>query len=265
MKKTCNNSDLKISYSTEGKGTPILLIHGYLETSNIWYDFSKELSKDFTVISVDLPGYGESELYEEPFTMCKYAESVKSVLENESIEKAFIVGHSMGGYVALAFAENYPEKLNALCLFHSNPFSDSDEKKIMRDKSIIDVEAGKKEQIIKNHVPNIFNPENVKKFSKEIEDNLLDAMKISEAGIIASLKTMRDRNNRQNILKNLKVPYLHVHGKKDIFISDEVVNKIDFPSIYEFVTLENSGHAGFVEEKENSIKTFKDFVKKYLS
>jgi pimeloyl-ACP methyl ester carboxylesterase len=63
----------------------------------------------------------------------------------------------------------------------------------------------------------------------------------------------------------LKVPYLHVHGKKDIFISDEVVNKIDFPSIYEFVTLENSGHAGFVEEKENSIKTFKDFVKKYLS
>lgn len=262
MNKICKNNGLDVYYKINGEGNPVVLIHGYLETSEVWGDFAFELSSKYKVISVDLPGHGKSELYDSPYTMCKYAESVNAVLEHEKIEKAFIVGHSMGGYVAMAFAENYPEKLKALCLFHSHPFGDSEEKKQARNITIGEYKAGKKEQIIKAHTQNLFAKENIKIFEKEIEKVYTTANKIEISGIIASLKSMRDRKDRCNILKALGAPFLLIHGDKDNFILNGTVQKIEFPKEYMVQILKESGHAGFIEEKDLSIKILSGFLGK---
>jgi len=260
MNKICKNNDLEISYNIEGEGKTVVLIHGFLETLNIWGDFANELSKNYKVISIDLPGHGGSSLHSKTYTMCKYAEAVKAVIDAETIEKAFVVGHSMGGYVAMAFAQNYKEKLSGLCLFHSTPFADSDEKKKDRNLLVEKFRKQGKSEICLNHAKNIFSPLNIDKYSAEIEKISKNAEKIETISIIASIITIRDRFDRSDILQNLEVPFLHIHGEKDNFISDEVVNEINYPLNYEFVTLEKSGHIGFVEEKELSISIISSFI-----
>ncbi|NPA66977.1 MAG: alpha/beta hydrolase [Chlorobi bacterium] len=260
MEKQIYNNNLKINYDIKGKGKPVILIHGFLETSETWSDFADCLSDNFLVISVDLPGHGKSELYNAPFTMCKYAESVYSVLNAEDINNAFIVGHSMGGYVASAFAENYPERLSGLCLFHSSPFADSEEKKRLRTQTVEDIKNGKKDVICENHAKAVFAEDNIKKFEKEIKKGEVIAKSIPEEGITASLIAMRDRKDRNRVIKNLNVPFLYILGKKDRFIPESILNDIDFPENYEVRILENSGHQGFIEERDVSLNIIENFI-----
>ncbi len=107
-----------------GKGEVIMLIHGYLETSEIWNSFAKRLSENFRIILVDLPGHGRSDNADEVLTMDLMATVLAKLLENLDIKKVFLTGHSLGGYITLAFAELYPEMLSGYCLFHSHPFAD---------------------------------------------------------------------------------------------------------------------------------------------
>lgn len=261
MMKDFKNNDLKISYNIEGNGNPIVLIHGFLETSEIWESFAAELVKNAQVISIDLPGHGASELYEKPFTMCKYAEAVNAVLLNENIEKAIIVGHSMGGYAAMAFAENYPQRMSALCLFHSHPFADADDKLDSRNNMIKEFEQGRGEAIIQAHTKNLFATENTEKFDTIIRRNYESAMKMSPENIISSIETMRDRKDRASILKNLKQPFLLIHGEKDNFISSETAKKMQLPEKGRKLILKNSGHAGFIEEPQKSLEALIDLMR----
>ncbi|NPA44646.1 MAG: alpha/beta hydrolase [Chlorobi bacterium] len=266
MIKQIYKNNLSINYKDEGSEneTVIVLIHGFLETSETWANFSKELAKNYRVISVDLPGHGKSNLHNEPFTMCKYADAVANVIEYEQINNAFVVGHSMGGYVALAFAEKYPKKMSALSLFHSSPFADNDEKKNARLATIERIKNGEKDEICINHAKSVFANDNVKKFSDEISKGENIAKSISEEGIIASLLTMKDRNDRSDILRNLNVPFLYIIGQKDNFIPMEILDKIEMPKNYKVEILENSGHQGFIEQKEKSLKIINDFVKEFI-
>src|SRR5581483_8639197 len=125
----------RIRYSDEGKGRAIVLLHGFPENLGIWQEFSAALSKSFRVICIDLPGLGESECIGYVHTMDLMAKCVQSVMHELNLRRYVVVGHSMGGYVALAVAELFPENLRGLCLFHSAAFPDSDEKKLDRDKA----------------------------------------------------------------------------------------------------------------------------------
>ena len=264
MMKQIYKNNLTVNYKTEGKGDVIILIHGFLETHETWNDFSKGLSKTFKVISVDLPGHGNSSLHTKPYTMCKYAEPVYEVMISEKIEKAFIIGHSMGGYVALAFAENYPDKLSGLCLFHSSPFSDTTEKKDIRTKTIKQFNTGMKDEICTNHIKSVYANDKVNFFNEEITIGIQTAKSIKLEGITASIETMRDRKDRSEILKNCSVPFLYITGMKDNFISANITDFISMPKKYEILTLENSGHMGMIEEKEKSLKSINDFYKTYI-
>jgi len=262
MEKQIYNNNLKINYKIEGKGNAVVLIHGFLETSDTWINFSKELSRNFIVISVDLPGHGKSELYKEPYTMCKYAESIYHILIEEKISKSILIGHSMGGYVALAFAENYPYMLSGLCLFHSTPFADTEEKKEIRLETVNQINNGNKNHICSNHAKAVFSDENIKKFEQEIQQTEIIAKLISKEGIIASLITMKNRIDRSDILATLQVPLLYIFGNNDRFISETVLNYIDFPEETTIGILKNSGHMGMIEEKEKSLKLINDFADK---
>ncbi|PID87868.1 MAG: hypothetical protein CSB06_02970 [Bacteroidia bacterium] len=265
MQKEMIHNGLPLSYETHGRGnTPLVLIHGLMETSDIWHSFIQQLPDTFRSISLNLPGHGKSAPVNGTCNMQSYARSIAAVLSEEKIDKAFLVGHSMGGYAALAFAEYFPERLSALSLFHSSPFADSNEKKQKRTQVIRLIQEKKKEEVIRLHTKEVYAEDNREKFSKEIATSIQIAEQLPEKGITDSLTAMKNRKDRAHILRELSVPFLYILGKKDLFISLDIKNENIFPTTYELVVLENSGHMGMIEEAEKSAAIFSDFQKKHL-
>ncbi len=261
MTKIIKFRNTEISYNLFGEGKTIVLLHGYLESKEIWEDFSDELAKNFQIIVPDLPGHGKSGLISEPLSVEIMANSIKAVLTKEKVNKCIIVGHSMGGYAALAFLELFPEMLNGLSIFHSSPYADTDEKKQNREREINVVQKGKKAQIFNAHFPNTFAKDNMGKFDKEIERFKETAKNMQDDGIIAALRAMKTRPDRSELLKVSKIPIQYIIGEKDNFIPMEILKKLQLPDNSEVVVLENSGHMGFIEEKENALVAISEFIK----
>jgi len=261
MIKQIYKNNLSISYKDEGlhNKKTIILIHGFLETLKTWASFSEKLSNNYRVITIDLPGHGNSSLHNEPYTMCKYAEAIIHIIDYEQISKMFLIGHSMGGYVALAFAENHPNRLSGLCLFHSSPFADNKEKKELRLAAIKRINEGYKNEICSSHSKSVFANNNLGKFLEKIKIGEKIAKEQSNEGIIASILTMRERNNRSNILKNLEVPFLYIIGKNDNYISMDILDKIEMPRRFKIEILEKSGHMGMIEEEKKSFQIINKF------
>ena len=147
-----------LHYEITGNGKEnLVLLHGFMESLLIWEDLEPLLSKNFRIIKIDLPGHGRSEIYGEIHTMEMMAEKVKEVADQLKLEKFHLLGHSMGGYVSLAFAEKFAEKLKSLTLFFSTYFPDDEEKKETRKKSFrIILESYK--TYVGAGIPNLFNP-----------------------------------------------------------------------------------------------------------
>lgn len=251
-----------IWFRDEGRGEVIVLLHGFLESLTVWDEFEDELKDRFRLIMIDLPGHGESNVIAEVHSMELLAESVNVVLENLDIDKCTLIGHSMGGYVALAFLELFPEKTTGLCLFHSSPFADPDDKKTNRDRQINLIKEGKKGQICSAHFPKTFADENVEKFKTEINFAVNMAKNTSDDGIIALLKGMKNRRDKSELLKNAKIPFLYILGMKDNFIPSSILNKMEMPENTTVLKLENSGHMGLFEEKDKCIQAITEFVEK---
>lgn len=249
-----------VSYLCGGKGHSIVLLHGYLESKEIWYDFANQLSKNYHVLVPDLPGHGKSALPSGNLSVEIMAEKLIPVLDKEKIEKCFLVGHSMGGYVALAFLELFPERLNALSLFHSSPYADNEDKRKNRDREIHIIKEGKIAQVYKAHFPKTFADINAENFKQEIEKMNQRAKTMKPEGIIAALEAMKNRPDRSALLKNAKIPIQYIIGAKDNFIPMTILDKLQLPDNSELVVLENSGHMGFIEEKENALEAIGGFL-----
>ena len=159
----------RIHYSDSGKGPVIVLLHGYLESSEVWNGFEKKLTSKFRVISVDLPGHGLSDIYGEVHTMEFMATVVKELLDYLKVKKAFLTGHSLGGYVTLGFLELFPEYLSGYCLFHSQPFHDPPEAIEKRKREIEIVRTGKKNLMYPDNVIRMFAESNLEKFSDGLQ------------------------------------------------------------------------------------------------
>jgi pimeloyl-ACP methyl ester carboxylesterase len=257
----CRNG--KIHYTDQGRGQVILLLHGYLETSEVWDGFSRKLAEKFRVISPDLPGHGQSDIFGETHTMEHMAGIIKELLESLEIEKAFLTGHSLGGYVALAFAEHFPEKLSGYCLFHSHPLADSPEALEKREREINLVRAGKKDLMYPDNVVKMFAKSNLKKFNASLERSKQIASSIQGEGIIAVLKGMMARPSRLSVMEEGRVPCLWILGAMDNYIDCELAQtKVKLPRNAELAVLKNSGHMGFIEEEEKSLEILAEFVGK---
>ena len=252
-----------INYTIQGEGEPLFLIHGYLEALDIWDDFAEALAGEYMVIRMDLPGHGRSEVIQDTHDMELLAEAAKTVLDENQIPACTMIGHSMGGYVTLAFADQYPEMVNRFSLFHSHPFPDSEQVRKNRQKAIENIKNGNKEEICRSHVPKTFADDNLQAFSGQVKKAENTALQTSEEGIIANLKGMMRRPDRSQRVKNTDKPFLLIAGKKDNFINYEtVIPKIELPEKGELVTLEYSGHMGFIEEKQRSLNIISDFMRK---
>ena len=241
----------------------VVLLHGYLENMLVWEEFIPLLYKQVRVVTVDLPGHGISEVKGEVHTMDYLADTVASALDTLSIDKAFVVGHSMGGYVALALCERHPERCAGLVLLSSTPNADSDEKRKNREREINLVRSGKKELLAKTAPEAGFAVDNRRRLASYIED-LVETVHLTEdAGIIALLGGMAQRPDRNDMLKKSSVPQLFILGRKDGYISEEVGQAMaDNHPQAEVVWLADSGHMGFIEEPQTCAQSILDFVEK---
>ena len=262
MKKYFHYQGKKIFYSDEGNGPAIILVHGYLETGDVWSSFKTSLSPYFRVLTVDMPGHGLSDMYSEVHSMEFLADTINGLMNANGMEKAFLVGHSLGGYVALAFLELYPERLSGYCLFHSHPLADSAEALEKREREIVIVRGGKKYLMYPDNVRRMFAEDNLEKFSAAFENSKRIASEISAEGIVAVLRGMMARPSRLSLMEEGRVPCLWILGQLDNYIPwKEIQEKIGLPGNCRVEVLENSGHMGFVEEADRSAMIIKDFVK----
>ena len=252
----------KIRYTSIGKGRAIVLLHGFLESLEVWFgnDFSISLAKKFRVIAIDLPGHGKSDCIGYVQKMERMADVVKDVMDNLGLRRYVLVGHSMGGYVALAFAEKYSTNLSGLCLFHSTGLPDSEEKKNDRDRAIKMVKRAPS-KYTNSLVINLFAVVNQKYMKKEINWIRRMAAKTKKQAIVASLEGMKTRRNREIILKFTTCPVLFIGGKRDRVIAFTAIEKqAQLPKMSKLLMLERVGHMGFLESKEISSKKLKTFA-----
>lgn len=261
MKKYFHHRGKKIFYTDEGAGKPVVLVHGYLETGDSWKSFSERLSS-FRVLIPDLPGHGDSDILSDNHSMELMAETINGLLNATAIEKACIVGHSMGGYVTLAFLELYPDRMSGYCLFHSHPLADAELTLKKRDREIELVRSGRKFLVYPDNIKNMFAPVNVEKFHSAIQEANSIASGISDAGIIAVLKGMKARPSRVHVMEACKVPGLWILGAMDSHIPyDTISEKIIMPDNCRIAVLEDSGHLGFVEQPDRAEAILTGFIK----
>ncbi len=253
---------VKVRYSDRGKGHVLVLLHGFLEDLEMWDDFSKELSKFFRVICIDLPGFGETPAIGFVLTMELGANCVKAVLDKEKLKRYVIVGHSMGGYVALAFSDLFRDNVKGLGLFHSTALDDSPEKKESRDKSIslVKKNPGKYIEIF---FAGLFAPLNVPRFRSEINVFQKRAKGLTKQAIVNTLEGMKDRKRMDWVLEMAEFPVLFIIGKYDAAIPYEpVLNQVQLVKDPTVLFLENAGHMGFLEERELTLSAVKKFTRR---
>lgn len=248
----------KIQYSDTGKGRAIVLLHGFPENMHIWDEFGANLSKSFRVIAIDLPGFGGSEPLGYVHSMELMARCVHSVMQQLNLRRYIVVGHSMGGYVAMAFAEFFPENLKGLCLFHSSTYADSEEKKADRDRGIA---------MVKKHPAQYLKAFSASLFANPNDPHYKKLMEIvntsSPHAIAAALHGMKMRPNREIILKFARYPVLFIYGKKDKIMNYEaMLPQTEIPPRKEILTLENAGHMGFYEAPNETLKAIRKFARR---
>ncbi len=257
----------KIFYKAAGKGMPVILLHGFAETSDVWnYQFEK-LKEDFFVIIPNLPGSGKSEMLEGEVFIEDYADVIKAIADievNNNKSALFtLVGHSMGGYITLALAEKYPKLLNAFGLFHSSAFADDTSKIEARKKGIEFIKNNGVESFVKTTTPNLFSEKTKNKNPKLIENLTHLAKDFSADALIQYYYAMMERPDRISVLKSFKKPVLFIIGKDDNAVPLKAsLEQCHLPSVSYIEILQNSGHMGMWEEKNKANQSLLNFLKR---
>lgn len=255
--KTLSYKNTKISYTDSGDGTTIVLLHGFLENKKMWKDYITFFSDKYRVITIDLLGHGESDSLGYVHSMEENANVVQEVLQHLNIEKATVLGHSMGGYVGLAFAELFPKNINKLVLLNSTSKADSHEKKINRNRAI---KAVKQNYVnfVSLAIGNLFSENNRTRLADEIEKAKVQALKTPLQGIVASLEGMKVRKDRESLLKQNLFPTLLILGKKDPVLNYEENSTQIENTNAKLVSFED-GHMSQIENKEELKTVLLDF------
>lgn len=203
-----------VYYTLVGQGSPIVLLHGFLESSSIWNAIATPLSENFQILIVDLPGHGKTEVMGDSHSMELMAELVHSLVCDLGIETPCLLGHSMGGYVALAYAEKYPTKLSHLILLNSTAQADTPERIANRNRAL---EFMKKERMgfIASAIPQLFTEASCLQYKNEIKQLIKEAYSFPKQGIMANIRGMRDRKDRIAVLKQLDRPKMLICGEND--------------------------------------------------
>lgn len=251
----------KLAYRKEGEGPVIVLLHGFPESGKLWYKVWPLLAESNTVIVPDFPGAGGSAFIGEDLTVEQMAASIKAILDNEGIKDAVIAGHSMGGYVALAFAELYKPMVKGLSMVHSLAGADDEERKELRKKSIKLIKNGGKDAFVRQMIPNLFSAAFKKQHPEEVSAQIEGGLALQPEGMAAFYNAMIKRPDRTSILQGADFPVQWLIGKEDTIATPEkatqqsLLANVNFVSVYK-----DCGHMGMLEQPQLLVKDLKEFA-----
>jgi len=244
-------------YKSGSRGPNVVLLHGYCEGAWVWEKLISELDQQFTLWAFDLPGFGNSTEIPTQADIHVVAEIIWSNLNAHKITAPVLIGHSLGGYVALAMAQSKPEKITGICLFHSTPFADSFERKQIRNKVIESVTSSGSKPFLQNFATGLFHQPS----GEEFDWFKNESAKTDARSIVFYAKLMRDRPDFSETLKSLKIPVLIIAGKYDAIIPTEVSEKIvQLNQSASLIYLNHSAHMGMLEEKTNAAAAINTFL-----
>jgi pimeloyl-ACP methyl ester carboxylesterase len=288
MNKEITITGKKIHYRVFGNGNPVMLVHGFGETGDVWRNQVDFFKDKFRLIIPDLPGSGKSDLIDD-MSMEGMAEVIKSIADGENLlpessqvplradagnrqpkpissdevlsqasgdlggKGLILIGHSMGGYITLAFAEKYSHFLKAFGLFHSSAYADSEEKKAARRKGIEFIREHGAFGFLKNATPNLFSPASRSENQALIEDFIQSLNNFSAESLVSYYEAMMERPARTAILTKTKIPVLFIMGEYDTAVPLEDGLKLcSLPELSYIHILRKSGHMGMIEEADFS-------------
>lgn len=260
MQKRILFKNAKIAFTDQGKGKTVVLIHGFLENATMWNSMTTELSKKNRIITIDLLGHGASESIGYLHSMELFAETIAAVLKYLKIRKCVLVGHSLGGYVALAYADMFTEKVKGICLINSTSYKDSDERKAIRTRANKMAQSNL-EGLISMSISNLFLRENTLQFKEEIDEVRNEALQTTLQGYIAASEGMKLRPDRSAVLLEGSFKKLCILGEKDPVLDFETCLK-EAELTGANVVKVSGGHMSHIENKDEVLEALKDFVKK---
>jgi pimeloyl-ACP methyl ester carboxylesterase len=267
MDKKIEIAGKNIFYRVFGDGKPVMLVHGFGETGDVWKNQITGLGTNFQLIVPDLPGSGQSDMIDD-MSMEGMAESLKTILDAENYgvspsgkARVIMIGHSMGGYIALAFADKYSDYLAGLGLFHSTAFADSEEKKETRKKGIDFIHQHGAFEFLKSSTPNLFSP-----LSRAEKQELIDGFirgldNFSSQSLVSYYEAMMQRPDRTYILQIKELPILFLLGEYDNAVPlQDGLKQVHMPEKSYIHILHQSGHMGMLEEIDNSNHILNKFL-----
>ncbi|MEH7336213.1 alpha/beta hydrolase [Neobacillus drentensis] len=255
--KTLEIENSTLAYLDEGKGEAIIFLHGFCGSSRYWENVVPALSKNYRVIIPDLPGHGQSDSFNEGCTIGDFAEKIKGLIDQLNVQKVTMFGHSLGGYITLAFAEKYSDRLNGFSLVHSTAFPDSEEAKKGRMANVEKVNMEGIQPLIDGLVPKLFSPDNAKE--KYVETAKEIGYSTSPQGAKSTLLAMKDRGDRNNVLESTELPVLLIAGERDQIIPAEKTFSVRKSNIRQSL-LKDVGHMSMYEKPEDLISDMKLFL-----
>ncbi len=258
--KTISYHQKKIAYELSGKGPVLVLVHGFPMDHRVWAAAVSILESNFTLICPDLPGFGQSEMLGHTHPMELMAGAINAILEHEKVEKTLLVGHSMGGYVSLAFAAQHPEKLAGLVLFHSHAAAD-DEAALAARALAIEQALRDSQSFVSHFAEGLFDPNFLQQHPKALQwINEIVRSQPAEA-VVAALAGMRDRGSKLDVLHQLAVSVLFILGKTDSRMPfARLMAQVALPPKAELMLLSDVGHMGYLEAPETIFPAIRHFA-----
>jgi pimeloyl-ACP methyl ester carboxylesterase len=251
-----------IYYQDKGKGFPVLLLHGFCETHEIWKQVIDPLAGEFRVIAVDLPGFGKSTLLTPPHSLQVVADALLLFITKDlSLNECVVLGHSLGGYVLLAMVEKNPGLFKAFGLVHSTAYADTETRKVSRNKVIEFVHQYGVEPFVRSFIPPLFHDQKNPHISWT--SDLASGTPLET--LISYTKAMRDRPDRIQTLKNFANPVLLLAGLEDTVIPVETMHQQARLLKSPFLSLLNGvGHMGMLENEQDTLHAILDFLRKAI-
>jgi len=251
-----------IFYRKLGRGHPVLLIHGFCETHEIWNGFADKLAEKFEVSAIDLPGFGASPMLTKPFSIEDAGVAVGNWIDQSNLKLPIVIGHSLGGYVTLAMARKFPTKFAGIVLFQSTAYPDSEERKVNRNRVIEFVKTHGTDPFIDTFVPGLF----FDKSHPAISEVYRIARKTRQETLTAYAAAMRDRPSSTDLKAFFRKPVLVLGGGEDPIISAEITR--EHAGLFDDVEvhlLKNVSHMAMYESPNESLKIVEEFALKTIA
>ncbi|WP_054956874.1 alpha/beta fold hydrolase [Paenibacillus dakarensis] len=257
-KVQCNGHT--ICYVDQGQGEPVILLHGYCGSSSYWEQVLHHLN-GYRVIVPDLRGHGRSDAPMGPYTIEQMADDVMMLMDELKIEKATMLGHSLGGYITLSFVQRYSSRVNAFGLIHSTGYPDSDEAKEKRVKAVSVIQGEGITSFVDGLIPGLFAPETEKLKPECIQKAKEIGYSTPPQGAIGAALAMRERIDRRDVISSTTLPVLLVAGEKDGLMPQERVFTTDHSNVTQ-VVINGAGHMSMMERPEELGEAIHSFLNK---